>query len=180
MNNSSLSAGVSRRRFVALAGMAALAPMILTRSYGQDGKPRPSASKRITVGVVGWGMQGPGNTGALLGLPDCQVVAACDLDTDHLKSAVDTINGHYKNTDCKAYHDYHELMANKDIDAVMLPSRLRRTRRTSMVKSRLLAPLLNNRLLFTRSKRTRSSGRPVPGSARFLTSIKHAKSFATV
>ena len=31
-----------------------------------------------------------------------------------------TINGHYKNKDCKAYHDFRELMARKDIDAVML------------------------------------------------------------
>ena len=37
-----------------------------------------------------------------------------------LQAAVDTINGHYKNQDCKAYHDYREMMARKDIDAVML------------------------------------------------------------
>ena len=48
------------------------------------------------------------------------MVAACDLDKNHLQSAVDTINGHYKNQDCKAYHDYREMMARKDIDAVML------------------------------------------------------------
>ena len=33
---------------------------------------------------------------------------------------MDTINDHYKNKDCKAYHDYRELMARTDIDAVML------------------------------------------------------------
>ena len=33
---------------------------------------------------------------------------------------MDTINGHYQNKDCKAYHDYRELMARPDIDAVML------------------------------------------------------------
>lgn len=65
-------------------------------------------------------MQGPPNTRAFLRLPDCQVVAACDLDKTHLQQAVDTINKHYANTDCKAHHDYHELMARKDIDAVML------------------------------------------------------------
>ena len=30
------------------------------------------------------------------------------------------INSHYKNQDCKSYHDYREMMARKDIDAVML------------------------------------------------------------
>ena len=40
-------------------------------------------------------MQGPANTDALLALPDCQVVAACDLDTKHLEQAVNKINDHY-------------------------------------------------------------------------------------
>jgi predicted dehydrogenase len=65
-------------------------------------------------------MQGPGNTSALMNLKDCQVVAACDLDSDHLQQAVSSINGFYKNQDCASYHDYREMMARKDIDAVML------------------------------------------------------------
>jgi predicted dehydrogenase len=48
------------------------------------------------------------------------VVAACDLDTNHLQSAVDTINDHYGNKDCRPYHDFREMMARDDIDAVML------------------------------------------------------------
>jgi predicted dehydrogenase len=48
------------------------------------------------------------------------VVAACDLDKNHLASAVNTINDHYQNKDCKAYHDYRELLASDDIDAVMI------------------------------------------------------------
>jgi predicted dehydrogenase len=65
-------------------------------------------------------MMGPGNTGGLMNEKDCQVVAACDLDKRPLKQAVDTINKHYGNTDCKAYHDYREMFARTDIDAVML------------------------------------------------------------
>lgn len=115
MNNVSRS-GISRRRFLAAAGLAVTIPTIAPfRLFGAD-----APSNRITMGVVGWGMQGPGNTGNFLGQPDCQVVAACDLDKGHLKSAVDRINGHYKNQDCKAYKDYREMMARKDIDAVML------------------------------------------------------------
>ncbi len=72
------------------------------------------------MGVVGWGMMGPGNTKAFLGQKDCQVVAACDLDKKHLEQAVNTINTHYDNKDCKEYHDFRELMARDDIDAVML------------------------------------------------------------
>jgi len=81
---------------------------------------RAAPSERITMGVVGWGSMGPGNTKAFLSQRDCQVVAACDLDKDHLEQALTNINGHYGNKDCKAYHDYRELMAREDIDAVML------------------------------------------------------------
>jgi predicted dehydrogenase len=110
----------SRRQFIATTTLAALAaPTILTSCASAEPK-RKAPSERITMGVVGWGMQGPGNTGAFLNLPDCQVVAACDLDKNHLESAVNKINDHYNNKDCKAYHDYRELLAREDIDAVML------------------------------------------------------------
>ena len=46
----------------------------------------------VTMGIVGWGMQGPGNTHEFLNLSDCQVVAACDLDKNHLQAAVDSVS----------------------------------------------------------------------------------------
>lgn len=116
MNNAFTSRGFTRRRFLAAASLALTAPAIVPSSvFGQN-----APSNRIAMGVVGWGMQGPGNTGNFLGQSDCRVVAVCDLDKNHLKSAVDRINGHYKNQDCKGYADYREMMARTDIDAVML------------------------------------------------------------
>jgi hypothetical protein len=109
----------SRRRFLKVAGASIVLPTILPGSiFGRAGNVAPS--NRITLGVVGWGMMGPGNTQSFLYQDDCQVVAACDLDQDHLADAVKTINGKYQNQDCKAYHDFRELMARDDIDAVML------------------------------------------------------------
>lgn len=118
LSNSENSA-LSRRTFIksagAAAGVASVAPGAL---WGQAS--RPSASNRITLGVIGWGMMGPSNTKIFLGQPDCQVVAACDLDKVALQAAVDTVNAKYGNQDCKAYHDYCELLARDDIDAVMI------------------------------------------------------------
>ncbi len=119
MNNSSRTPGISRRRFLAATGLAITAPTIIPGCATGRGD-RPAPSERITMGVVGWGMMGPGNTNEFLKNKDCQVVAACDLDTNHLKSAVDTVNNHYGNKDCAVIHDYRELMARKDVDAVML------------------------------------------------------------
>ncbi len=104
----------TRRDFLKVAGAAAAMPKV---AWGMG---RPSASNRITIGVIGWGMMGPANTKAFLGEADCQVVAACDIHTGHLQAAVDTVNTKYGNKDCKGYHDFRELMARDDIDAVMI------------------------------------------------------------
>jgi predicted dehydrogenase len=112
-------AGISRRRFIAKTAAAIALPLILPGCVTRSSH-RPRPSNRINLGVVGWGLQGPPNTKSFLALEDCQVVAACDLDRDHLKAAVGTINDHYQNRDCAAYHDYREMMARDDLDAVML------------------------------------------------------------
>jgi predicted dehydrogenase len=108
----------TRRRFLTAAGAGAASVVLPRTTWARAG--RVPASERITIGVIGWGMMGPANTKAFLGENDCQVVAACDLDKNHLQTAVDTINGKYGNTDCKAYRDYRELLARDDIDAVMI------------------------------------------------------------
>src|SRR5439155_21916801 len=109
---------ISRRRFIATTAAAMAAPAIIPASaLGADGRPAPS--ERITMGVVGWGMQGPSNTGNLMREPDWQVVATCNIDKNHLAASVNAINGHYKNQDCKTYHEYCELMARTAIDTAM-------------------------------------------------------------
>ena len=110
---------LNRRHFLKAAGAAgaalALPTFVPSSVFGQN-----SPSKRITLGAIGWGMQGPGNTKNFLGQKDCQVVAVCDLDKTRLGNAVKTVNDSYSNNDCKAYHDYRELLARPDIDAVMI------------------------------------------------------------
>lgn len=106
----------SRRQFLTRTAAAIGFPTIVPASvFGQN-----APSNKITMAVLGWGMMGPGNTGKFLQESDCQIVAACDIDKGNLQKALNTINGAYKNTDCKGYHDYREVMARKDIDTVML------------------------------------------------------------
>ncbi|MEI9865521.1 MAG: Gfo/Idh/MocA family oxidoreductase [Limisphaerales bacterium] len=101
------------------AGAAMVLPLILP-GCATGGSPRPRPSNRVNLGVIGMGWQGPGNTQNFLSEADCQVVAACDIDSGHLQSALDMVNDHYQNKDCKGYHDYRELLAREDIDAVMI------------------------------------------------------------
>ena len=119
MQQTSQSAKLSRRQFLGFTAAALAFPTVLPAgALGRDGKAAPSA--RITLGSVGCGVMGTANTNSFLALKDCQVVAACDVDREHLDALVRKVNAHYEGTGCKAYHDYRELMARTDIDAVML------------------------------------------------------------
>lgn len=113
---------MGRRRFIGLTGAAgaaiALPTFIPSSALGLGDKPAPS--ERITVGIVGWGMIAPQNTTGLMKLNDCQVVASCNIDKNHLQKSLEAVNGFYQNNDCKPYHDYREMLARKDIDAVMI------------------------------------------------------------
>src|SRR5437870_1873846 len=61
MKTSPSAARISRRRFIAATAAAVAAPTIIPASaLGKDDQPAPS--ERIVVGIVGWGMMGPGNT----------------------------------------------------------------------------------------------------------------------
>jgi len=116
MTTPKVGAVVSRRRFLLSSGAALVLPHLITGCA----TTRKSPSQQITLGIVGCGSQGTSNTNSFLGQPDCRVVAACDVDQSHLRDVVGVVNKHYKNKDCRAYHDFRELMARPDIDAVML------------------------------------------------------------
>lgn len=108
---------VSRRRFFKTSAALA-APVIIPGSVlGLNGQVAPS--NKITMGVLGWGMQGPGNTNNFLNMADVQVVASCNIDSEHQERALKAINGKYGNKDCKSFKDYREMMADKSIDAIM-------------------------------------------------------------
>ena len=108
------------RRTATTVGFAAVAPQIVPSSVlGADGKTAPS--NRITVGFIGTGSHGVGwNLGPYLRHKGVQVVAACDVDDGHLMRAKETINERYQNEDCFATKDFREVLARKDIDAVMI------------------------------------------------------------
>jgi len=59
MKNSVHVNGITRRHFLATSTLALAAPTLIPASaLGRGGQPAPS--ERITMGVVGWGMMGPG------------------------------------------------------------------------------------------------------------------------
>ena len=111
-----LDSRLTRRRFLTLAGAACALPAVIP----SDAPGAVAPSERIVLGVVGCGNMGTTNTQAFLKQKGCQVVAACDVDKEHLARAVALVNRHYQDQGCKPYLDFRELIARSDIDAVML------------------------------------------------------------
>lgn len=118
-----IPSSLSRRNFLKAAGATAVLPAIPAiakpAAVGQSAAST-AANSKINLGVIGMGWQGPGNTKGFLASDDCQVVAACDIDKNHLAAAAKMINDSYGTEDCKTYNDFRELIANPEIDAVMI------------------------------------------------------------
>jgi predicted dehydrogenase len=116
----------SRRTFLKTSlGAAAAAgfPTIVPSSvFGQL-----SPSNRINVGAIGVGRISRGHD--LPGIwkyDQANIMAVCDLDANRVELGKALINGYYSKKTGKpydgvtGYHHYRELLANKDIDAVVI------------------------------------------------------------
>lgn len=123
---------ISRRKFlgsslktsllasVAFGGIPTIVPASV---FGKN-----APSNRINIGAIG-----TGRISRIHDMPgvwkydDVSVMAVCDLDTRRAEDAKVLVNEYYKKKTGKAnydgvsvYHDYRELLANKDIDAVLI------------------------------------------------------------
>jgi predicted dehydrogenase len=113
----------TRREFIRTSMTAALAaaafPSIIpATALGKEGAVAPS--NRITVGCIGVGPQGRGDMGGFLAQADAQVVALCDVAKPNLEVALYQVNQKYGPKVCESSADYNELLARKDIDAVLI------------------------------------------------------------
>ena len=112
----------TRRQFLqtTTASTAALsAPWIVpARALGSVGVA--PASERITLGVIGIGPRCKYVLPAMLGQPDVQCVAVCDVQASHRGAAKGFVDQQNGNTDCAVYRDLRELLARDDIDAVLI------------------------------------------------------------
>jgi myo-inositol 2-dehydrogenase/D-chiro-inositol 1-dehydrogenase len=84
------------------------------------------ANDKIQIAQIGCGRMGSGDMAATMNHADlCRFVAVCDLDSRRLGIAKNTVEEFYKkkgeaNVNIQAYHDFHEVLARPDIDAVIV------------------------------------------------------------
>ena len=106
----------SRRRFLSTTAVVS-APFILPSGIlSAEVKP----NDKISVGFIGMGKQNGGLMNRFMGAKEAICVAVSDCDTNRRNAARDKANARQKNKDCKAYGDFRELIARKDIDAVCI------------------------------------------------------------
>ncbi len=111
---------MNRRQFIKnIFGAAVTAPYFIpAAALGRNGAVAPS--NRVTLGCIGVGGMGTGNMNGFLTKPNAQVLAVCDVDTAHRNNARDLVNKAYGNSDCAVYNDFRDVLARRDIDAVMI------------------------------------------------------------
>lgn len=110
---------MSRRKFLGSVGATVAASYIIPASaMGADGATAPS--NRINIGVVGTGSQAGGLMENAIGHKNVRIVAVCDLDQTRLDAVKAKIDGFYGDTACATHHDFRELLARPDIDAVIV------------------------------------------------------------
>ena len=114
----------SRRRFLQCAALAGAAPLILPPSvWAAESKP----SEQVTMGFIGVGKQNRFLLDGFLSRPGTRVLAVCDVDTTRRENAKSIVEKHYAEQmtsgdyqGCATYPDFRELLARKDIDAVVI------------------------------------------------------------
>lgn len=101
--------------------MAVSAPLILpSRVWSAAVSP----NDRIQLGFIGMGTQNRGLMSGFLRTPQTQTVAVCDVDRTRRLAAQTVAKDHFAKQGggggCEAYEDFRELLARRDVDAVVI------------------------------------------------------------
>ncbi len=106
------------RHSMATGAAVAVPWFVPAAARGAEKKAAPS--ERITLGVIGIGPRATYDLGGMLKQPDCQCVAICDVQARRRDAGKKLIDEHYGNSACVVYRDFRELLARRDIDAVLI------------------------------------------------------------
>ena len=109
----------NRRNFLKTVGLFACSPYVIPSSVlGQGDAVAPS--NRIVMGIIGCGGRGVDDLRDFISFPQVQMIAACDPVTDHRNNAKNVIDKQYGNEDCRTFNDFREILAQDEIDAVLI------------------------------------------------------------
>ena len=116
----------NRRVFLRRAAFAISAPFVVPASVlGMANRAAPS--NRIGLAILGLGDRGTQHISGFAPLPECQILAVCDVyrsKAEKYRAAVDQRYAQATASDsymgCTAYTDFREVLGRSDIDAVVI------------------------------------------------------------
>lgn len=115
----------TRRQFLGTVA-AATAPLFV-RAATLGTARRAAPSERIGVAVIGLKKMGSGHIDTLLGFPDAQIVAVCDVDRNQREKTARKCDEYYARERggdgyqaVAAYNEYESVLARPDVDAVVI------------------------------------------------------------
>ncbi|MBI4579067.1 MAG: Gfo/Idh/MocA family oxidoreductase [Planctomycetes bacterium] len=123
----SKNSGLSRRQFLSRAAAGAAVPYFITgHASGANVAAGTAANSRIQIGLIGANGQGNYDLDEVLRQPDTSIVAVCEVYKERRDSTIARImkaatqpEGRGRH-DPKPYTDYREVLARKDVDAVII------------------------------------------------------------
>ena len=115
----------NRRSFLKTSLLGGAGLVILPNFITGCRTPGISANRRIQVAQIGCGREGRVDMDGVMAHPLGRVVAVCDLDSVRATAARDRVVEFYKgkgesDVAVQVYHDYHDVLARPDIDAVVV------------------------------------------------------------
>jgi predicted dehydrogenase len=111
----------TRREFLrktTIASAAALAVPYFVPAHVLGGEAGIAPSDKLGIGVIGTGGMGRMHLDWITSQSDLVMRALCDVDSDHLKQAIDVAKATDSGRECIGYADFRELLAQPGIDAV--------------------------------------------------------------
>ncbi len=107
----------TRRQFLNNAAATATATGFLGfHLYPTQVSARPGPNDTIHMGLIGCGAQGSGGMRGFMKLPGVRFIAVCDVNSARLAGGRQLAGGEK----VAAYHDYRQLLEDKNIDAVLV------------------------------------------------------------
>ena len=110
------SFNINRRNF--LKNSTAL---LALSSFGEYGLDVLFSEKQWRVGLIGTGWYGKSDLFRLIQVANTDVISLCDVDENHLNEAAQLVSERLKtNKKPRLYKDYREMLAEKDLDIVLI------------------------------------------------------------
>ena len=106
----------TRRKFLGLTTSAAASTWAGASLFAAGASAAPGPNDTINVGIIGCGQRSRQLLPCFMHAPGARVVAVCDVNSKRLAEVRELAGG----DKVRAYHDYRQLLADKDVDAVLI------------------------------------------------------------